>query len=408
MKKLFFALFLHCALAQAGSLEKIQESLYLATLTPLASGESSPKTTIYDYLEHLKTTKQLVSQDVLLSKTKNCCVHIEPGVSSSSIKTGEPVFVFSASFMPEPIKTPGKLQFYWPGASGRTLYEAGYYCMNKTIPTACVAFDYPDTRTTLNVGQASDQHCLDMVTQQVIANGHPYILFGKCRGATTILNFITNKPQEYLREHVRAVIVETAPLSLRHICEQSMRALPVLNWFYWLSDKKATAALYALFRFVLPNHLYEETSLLQKIDAIPKDLPILVIHIINDTVVYDEDIKLLLQTLLETGHTSVHLLLYNDHNLNHYTVAKASTYAPAVNAFLQKYDLPHTETLAQQGAETVPATTVPLACPATMNAREYIQKVWQYHPVTGDGKLSPLPSNKQITVTSSSLIKLLQ
>ena len=391
MKKNIFAvivavLMVHTGTGQLhGAQTHTLESIYATTITPADASVVAPSKTVYDYLYDLNNGQKTEAQDLLLSKTKQSVVHIEPGVHCESLAQGEPVFLFSASFLPEPVKTPGKLHFYWPGAPGRALYSAGYYFSNKALSGTCIAFEYPDTLTTLNIAQELDQKCLNTVTDEVIEQGHPFVLFGKCRGATNILTLLTKKPKEYLEKNVRAAIIESAPLSLKHICEQTMRALPVLNWFYWLSDKKTTAALYALFRLVLTNHRYEESTILNNLSNIPQDMPILIAHVLKDTVVFDQDIKTLLQKLLETGHTCVHLLLFDDTKLDHYTISSAPAYPLAVNAFLKRYQLPHLENLATQGAHIMPAVTVPLACPSDMSEQAYIEQIWQTCVVNPDG-----------------------
>lgn len=390
MNKSIFAVIFTALLAHTGTgqLQATQtptlESIYATTITP---GDESvaPSKTVYGYLYDLNNGQKAQAQDLLLSKTKQSVVHIEPGVHCQSVAHGEPVFVFSTSFLPEPVKTPGKLQFYWPGAPGRALYSAGYYFSNKTLSATCIVFEYPDTPTTLNIAQELDQKCLNTVTDEVIRQGHPFVLFGKCRGATNILTLLTEKPKEYLQKNVRAAIIESAPLSLKHICEQTMRALPVLNWFYWLSNTKSTAALYALFRFVLRNHHYQESSILNNLSNIPEDMPILIAHVLKDTVVYDQDIKTVLQKLLETGHTNVHFLLFDNTHLDHYTISGAPAYPLAVNAFLKRYQLLHLDDLATQGEQIMPAVTVPLACPAGLSAKSYIDELWSTCALNPDG-----------------------
>lgn len=349
------------------------------------AAQSDTQTTIHDYMEGLGNKQGQESQDVIISKTKNCIVRVQSGIDLSKTAAEQPVFVFSPLFMPKILKHPNKFSFYPPGAPGRALYAAGYYLSNKTIPSNCVTFEYRDTRGSLNVAQELDQQCLSMTINEANRQDHGVVLFGICRGSTNILTFLTEQPKEYLQKNVKAAIVEAAPFTLKDICEQNARALPIMKW---LPQRVCSAALYALFRFVLPNHHYQESQILQKVNNIPEDLPLLIIHVKNDYCVNDQNIKELLQKLLETKHRNVHLLLFDNRELKHETICTAPVYPQATNAFLQKHGLPHDQALAKEGQEIIPSIQTPLACPAGTSIEKYIEELWNKGALNPDGTLA--------------------
>lgn len=355
-------------------------TIHAITVNPIA--KSNTQTTIHDYMKALGNKQSEESQDVIISKTKNCIVHVCSGIDLSKTAAEQPVFVFSPLFMPKIIKHPALFSFFPPGAPGRALYAAGYYLANKTIPSNCVTFEYRDTRGSLNVAQELDQQCLSMTIKEVNRQDHGVVLFGICRGSTNILTFLTEQPKEYLKKNVKAAIMEAAPFTLKDICEQNARTLPVMKW---LPQRACSAALYALFRFVLPNHHYQESQILQKVHNIPEDLPLLIIHVKNDYCVYDENIKALLQKLLETKHRNVHLLLFDNKELKHETICTAPVYPQATNAFLQKHGLPHDRALAREGQEVVPSILTPLACPEGTSLEKYIEELWTKRALNPDG-----------------------
>lgn len=356
------------------------EKLNATTITPIDANTAS--ISIYDYMEKLGSGQYAQSQNVLVSSTNKCHVRVEQGIDLTAMQPHEPVLLFSPYFLPALVKHPEKLQFYIPSTPGRSFYTAGYYLKNKTIPTTCITFDYRDTRTAINVGQSLDQQCLSLITDEIVRQEHPFILFGCCRGAINILKFITEKPTDYLEKNLRAVIVESPALSLKDICEQTVRSRPILNL---LPHDAGSAALYTLLRWALPNHAYQESTILANIDNIPKDLPMLIIQVKNDTLVAEDKTKKLVKKLVETGHSQVHLLVFTDKNLNHYTISTASLYPAGVNAFLQHYGLPHNATLAAQGYDCISFITQPLSCPTGMSAKDYIQQVWDHNTVNPDG-----------------------
>ncbi len=372
----------YCGLRCISIPEKFEpslENLAIRTITPLNS--SSTTTAIHDYMESMGNNQCEQSEEVIISTRKKCFVRSDMGIDLTHTYPQEPVFVFSPYFLPVLVKHPKKFLFFSPSAAGRSLYAAGYYLSNKAIPSTCVTFNFRDTRKGINVAQELDQHCLKMVTDEVVRQHHGFVLFGVCRGSMNILNFLTQQPKEYLQENLKGVIIDAAPFSLKDISEQTMRALPVLNW---MPHRAGSKLLYAFFRALMPNHRYQESDILEHIDNIPQDLPILIIHVKGDTVAYDGNIKLLLQKLLETNHTNVHCLLLDNKELNHYTMSTAPVYPQATNAFLQKYKLPHNVSLAEIGNKVMPSFSMPLV-PCDKTAEQYIEDFWKYSAVNADG-----------------------
>lgn len=323
------------------------------TLSPTENYPLAPKTVLEDlsdFMDRLpwikNRRKKVQPTPVTLSDSKQCIRLATPTINLDKVPAGQAITLFSPFCSKKTIKRKNKV--YVTGAPGRGAYAASRYIANGAIPqnATCVTFDYRDTRAGFNLGQETDQQALKLAVDEVARQAHPIILFGACRGALNILNFITTQPTAEIQKNMRAVIVEAPPFSLHDVCKQHARSYLPLS----LAPEASGEFLYALYRAALPAHKNIESTIVQNVANIPADLPILIVHLQKDTYVSDENIQLLLQELVATGHTKVHVLALNDPTLSHATMSTAPAYARAIHAFLQLYGLPHDAQLARQGA----------------------------------------------------------
>jgi hypothetical protein len=375
---------LYCAARYWATPEQFQPTLTttnVRTITPVTT--TSHAISLHDYMQQMGNASCEQSQEVMLRKKSY--VRATVGIDLSHVDQDRPVFVFSPSFLPIILKHPQKFLFFPPSAPGRSLYTAAHYLANKSLPTTSITFDYRDTRSSLNVAQELDQRCLKMVTDEIVRQKHGYVMFSVCRGSANLLAFLTQQPQETLQKDVKAVVMASAPFSLKSISQQTMRALPILNL---IPHRIGTEMLYGFFRALFPNHRYQESSILERVHNIPQELPMLIIHVKGDSVVYDGDIQALLQKLLETGHTRVHVLLLDNKHLDHYTMSTAPVYPQAINAFLQTYDLPHDHELAQTRYEARDLVVQPLCCPSEKSIQQYIRDLWGRGAISPEGNLA--------------------
>lgn len=333
------------------------------TLTPTDACPPKPTTfleDISDFMDRLpwkKHKKQAPVTPIILSESKPCIRNATPTINLNAIPDGQTVTVFSPFCSTKTVKRKNKV--FVTGAPGRGAYKASRYIANGAIPqqATCVTFDYRDTRTGFNLGQDVDQQSLKLVVDEVIHQQHPMVLFGACRGALNILNFITSQPTKYIADNIKAVILEAPPFSLKEVCKR----IAQVRFPLCLAPDATGPWLYYIYRSVLPAYKDRDDAILKNIANIPKELPILIIHLHNDNVVCGENIKKLVKELVATGHTNVHVLIFNDPTLAHTTMSIAPAYSRAIHAFLKQYALPYDEPLANDGAHIQSSFLTPLA-----------------------------------------------
>ncbi|MFI5332896.1 MAG: alpha/beta hydrolase family protein [Candidatus Babeliales bacterium] len=335
-------------------------SINPVTLTPTDKCPPKPRD-ISDFMDCLPFTKhrgkQIQPTPITLSDSKKCIRNATPTIDLNAVPAGQTVTVFSPFCSTKTVKRKNKV--FVTGTPGRGAYKASRYIANGVIPqqATCVTFDYRDTRTGFNLGQDIDQQSLKLVVDEVIHQKHPMVLFGACRGALNILNFISTQPTKYIADNIKAAILEAPPFSLKEVCKR----LAQIRFPLYFAPGTTAPLLYDVYRSVLPAYKDRDDDILKNVANIPKELPILIIHLHNDNVVCGQNIKNLLKELIRTGHTHVHALILNDPTLAHTTMSTAPAYSRAIHAFLKQYELPYDEPLAHDGAHIQSSFLTPLA-----------------------------------------------
>jgi hypothetical protein len=207
-----------------------------------------------------------------------------------------------------------------------------------------VSFNYPDAnnksydRTKTSLGQANEIKALKSAYLQAKSVGKQIVLMGMSRGASTILNFLgIEEPQD-----IAAAIVES----------------PFDSIFETLQTKFQQARFTFIPQFIIntfPNMLFG------KFDAngifpitiahkIKKDLPILIICSLEDSLIPAINTANIYFKLLESGHEHAYLLLV-DKGKHAYLLwhEDGDLYMYAVHAFYKKYGLPHNPFFAAYG-----------------------------------------------------------
>lgn len=223
--------------------------------------------------------------------------------------------------------------------NGGGLLEAYKYIKEKIINGACVTFDYPDKRGTLSFGQENEKAYLRTVYNEVVKNNPDkkinYVAF--CRGGSVGLDFATENPKNL------STLTLESPLISFNV------ATHFIGTSYLFSIPGAGSLVYNLFRYIFPAYKPEQDNLLERIDKIPKDLPILIGHLKSDAVVSDDVIHRVLQKLKD--HEHVYLIVVNDttKKLFHGHLNSTKPFVQTSNAFLAAYQQTHDKELAQEG-----------------------------------------------------------
>lgn len=156
------------------------------------------------------------------------------------------------------------------------------------------------------------------------------VLFGLCRGASTILKFAgLHKPTG-----IAAIVVESP---YARIDDQ------IRYWYKFLpfSFKRQ------FFKFRYPKLDLTEKNTIDYVKDIDVNIPIALVCIKTDwTFPYQSTIELY-NALIKSGHTKTHLLIIPKGH--HARITDNPEYQSFVNAFYRRYNLPYNEQLADKG-----------------------------------------------------------
>lgn len=203
-------------------------------------------------------------------------------------------------------------------------------------------FNYPDAEygfdgSLTSLGQENEIEALALAYEKII--GKKIILAGMSRGASTILNFLGAKQPA----HIAAAIIESPfdsiPDTLATHCMKSWIRFIPLVW------RTSPSMLFGKFN---PDGICP----IKMVEHIAKELPILIIASLEDTLIPARNSASIYIKLKETGHEHVYFLLL-DHGRHAYLLedADADIYLETVHAFYEHYNLPYHKALAQKGRQ---------------------------------------------------------
>ncbi len=206
-------------------------------------------------------------------------------------------------------------------------------------------FNFPDATkkgfdgSQTSLGQENEIRTLANAYEKA-KHTHDVVLMGMSRGASTILNFLgTQNPT-----NVAAAIVESPFDSITNTLENFCKVAGV-SWLMPLGILYASPNLF--FSKFNPKGVFP----IKVVHKIQKDLPILIIASLEDTLIPALSTAAIYSKLVDTQHSHVYFLLLekgaHGYLLEH---DNAHIYLNTVHAFYKKYDLPYNETLAAHGA----------------------------------------------------------
>lgn len=257
---------------------------------------------------------------------------MQPGTAACSTNENEPLWVLASGWKP--------------------LFDQLFNCRIESAFTGLrrylkrnifhgpsITFVYKDNRRAFNFGQKLDQQIFNTLYRST--NNRELVLYGLCRGATTLLGWLENYENN---NSIKALILESPALSLKDICQGIGKQYTNLSIQGYL--------LNSLFSIYFPCYHSEEGSLLHNLSNLhlSDDTPIFIGHIQDDQITTNEKVSLLVSTLRTTRKNPVYFFVCTE-KLDHGKLSKSLAYQQTVNAFLKKYDLPHDAALAEQGSE---------------------------------------------------------
>lgn len=181
-------------------------------------------------------------------------------------------------------------------------------------------------------GQSEDSQAIQSQITATVEPNEPFLLFGSCKGAATIINYIAN----YNPSSLQAVILE-APFSdaLTHS----------YNFFYAKGfSQKETDFIFKRFFSHYPKNPIPPIDAIQYIKN--KSLPILIIHSKNDHESSITHSYMLYKMFKEHEFSHVYLaILEGTHG--HLITENNTEYLTAIHTFYKHHNLPYSEIYAK-------------------------------------------------------------
>lgn len=169
------------------------------------------------------------------------------------------------------------------------------------------------------------------------------VLFGCSRGAATILSYLG----QHNPKNINAVVLDACPANMPENIRMNL-AKAGINPNYCNT----------VFSKLFPN--YDPETALTPLQAISKienkNLPILMVHSQEDTIVHYSNSLKLYQAFIDAGFSNVHLTILPQgrHSFLLQNESIKHTYLNAVHSFYKKYGLPHNQELARTESTVYP------------------------------------------------------
>lgn len=192
-----------------------------------------------------------------------------------------------------------------------------------------ISFDGPVSyRKTFNFGQELDQSCLhEIYTEVVRRNPEAEIIFvGLCKGATTILNYLTNTAYTDTFDPVKAIILES-PLVSFETCTKKI-ARSKLPWPFG-------SFLPGFFRVAFPNYKWDQPTILQAAPNFPTHIKVFIGCSHHDSVAPCKDAHKI-KTCLKNKQIDVDFFEEHDKDIKHALLTSCPQYQNRVESFIQQ------------------------------------------------------------------------
>jgi len=204
---------------------------------------------------------------------------------------------------------------------------------NNFLYTICSYFGKKVNRNAMFMGQKNDIEAIK-ATIDSINSKDQITLYGCSRGAATLITYLgMHNP-----ENIAALVLDACPADIAATIKMPLAKMGINPECY-----------NAIFSYLFPQ--YDPISAIPPIHAIKsiknKNLPILLIHSIEDTMVHPSNSYFLYNAFINAGFTNVHLYLlpHGKHSFLLQNDRVSDMYMTAVHSFYKKYNLPYNQNI---------------------------------------------------------------
>lgn len=222
----------------------------------------------------------------------------------------------------------GNARYKYAGAGAYAVYTYLQQGLLQNGP--CISFDgQVNYRKSFNFGQHHDQQCLHEVYQETIRcnPGAQIVLVGSCKGATTILNYLTNLNNNKINfRPIRAVILESPSISLEKLTQQ-VAENHVPRALQWL--------LPYCFKAFFPNYKWNQPTIIENASRFPAHIPVLIGCLPHDKVASYNGIREIAGKL----ERNCRLYVCDNVAIKHGHLAKVKEYKEVIDKFLHQHGI---------------------------------------------------------------------
>jgi hypothetical protein len=230
----------------------------------------------------------------------------------------------------EAISTPKTQSISFPDS----LSPSNYNPINKLVFFVTQYFGKNMNYSSMFMGQKDD---ISVLEKQVAAINpkDQIVLFGCSRGAATVLSYLG----QCNPTNIKAIVLDACPANMPETIRMNLAKVGINPNCY-----------NTVFSTIFPN--YDPETALTPLEAISKiqnkNLPILLMHSQEDSIVHYSNSLKLYQAFIDAGFSNVHLILLpkGKHSFLLQQQATKYAYLNAVHSFYKKYALPHNPELA--------------------------------------------------------------
>lgn len=151
-----------------------------------------------------------------------------------------------------------------------TITESWGNPMNKTASYLAKRFwDRNVNRSNSYFGQTKDIETLKQCVDEVATKGEDIILYGLCRGGSTVLNYLG----EHYNPAIKAIILDSTPANISEIFDSFFAS--------WGLNQQCSRAFFKFCASQYPKDAPASSDYIASITA-PKNIPILILHSLED------------------------------------------------------------------------------------------------------------------------------
>lgn len=300
-------------------------------LTPLTTDVGMNTITIGQLFKKINKRSVPISGTVAITNnTEFPAWHFERGLPAG-ITT--PIFIHSCP-------RNATLQRVISGSAGHSLLCCNQWLKNSIVNAPLITFDNQFDHKHFDFGAGNSVIQFNKIYTETIAHNPnaDIAIIGTCVGAKIALEFLVDHPCT----QIKAVILESPFADVKKVVDRwGQRYIPFIPY--------GAPLINTFFKGVFPNIKKAPNTLLSRLSNTPKNIPIFIAHLDNDSFCSNTDMWQMINNLRATGNNDIYLLVVKDKNVNHAHLNSKKVFAQATNAFLANYNLPHNAALAEQG-----------------------------------------------------------